>query len=71
MAQEMLMDSKLRLVFEAGVNEKGEPVFKAKTYNNIAKTATPEQLQQAALALANLSANTLSSIERSDSSEII
>ncbi|PLR75202.1 hypothetical protein CU633_22350 [Bacillus sp. V3-13] len=71
MAQAMLMESRLRLVFETGVNEKGEPVFKTKTYSNVKKEATPDQLHQTALALAGLCADPLSSVERSDSVDII
>ncbi|PLR79852.1 hypothetical protein CVD25_09620 [Bacillus canaveralius] len=71
MAQGLLMESRLRLVFESGLNEKGEPIFKTKTYNNIKKEATPDQLYQTALALAGLCADPLSTVERSDSLDII
>jgi Protein of unknown function (DUF1659) len=71
MAQGMLMESKLRLIFETGVDEKGEPILKTKTFNNVTKSATADQLYQAAQAIAALSADPLSAVERSDSSEII
>ncbi|AIE60398.1 DUF1659 domain-containing protein [Bacillus methanolicus] len=71
MAQEMLTESRLRLIFEAGIDGKGEPIFKTKTFNNITKSATADQLYQAAQAIAALSADLLSGVERSDSSQII
>ena len=71
MAQAKLAESKLRLVFEAGMDEKGSPIYKAKTFNNIKKDATADQLVQVANALSVLCVNTLSRVERADSSEIL
>ncbi|CEG26962.1 DUF1659 domain-containing protein [Bacillus sp. B-jedd] len=71
MAQALLAESKLRLVFETGVNEKGEPIFKSKTFNNLKKEATPDQMHQAAAAIAALSKDPLSRVERNDRSEIL
>lgn len=71
MAMAMLKDSNIRLMFETGMDEKGEPIFKGKTYSNVRKEATADQVQQAALALGGLSANLLSSVERNDSFDII
>jgi hypothetical protein len=71
MAMAMLKDSNIRLMFEAGVDEKGESIFKPKTYRYVRKEATADQVQQAAAALGGLSANLLSSVERNDSFEII
>ncbi len=71
MAMAMLKGSNIRLMFEAGIDEKGEPIFKGKTYGNVKKEATADQVQQAAIALGGLSANTLSSVERNDSFDII
>ncbi|WLR54478.1 DUF1659 domain-containing protein [Mesobacillus subterraneus] len=71
MAMAMLKDSNIRLMFEAGVDEKGEPIFKGKTYRYLRKEATADQVQQAAVALGGLSANLLSSVERNDSFDII
>lgn len=70
MAQAKLAESKLRLVFEAGVDDKGTPIYKAKTFNNIKKEATADQLLQVANALSVLCSDTLSRVERADSSEI-
>ncbi|SFA72061.1 MULTISPECIES: DUF1659 domain-containing protein [unclassified Bacillus (in: firmicutes)] len=71
MAQALLGDTKLRLVFEVGVDEKGNPILKTKTLNNIKKDSTADELSQAANALASLSKDVLSSVERTDNSEII
>ena len=71
MAQAMLKDSRLTLVFETGLNEKGEPIFKGKSYGNVRKEATADQLHQAAVALGGLCSNPLSSVERTDNHDII
>ncbi|PLR94111.1 DUF1659 domain-containing protein [Bacillus sp. T33-2] len=71
MAQAMLKDSSIRLLFETGMDEKGEPIFKGKTYNNVKKEATPDQVQQAAQALAGLCGYPLSVVERTDNFDII
>lgn len=70
MAQAKLAESKLRLVFEAGTDSSGSPIYKAKTFSNIKKEATADQLLQVANALSVLCTDTLSRVERADSSEI-
>jgi hypothetical protein len=71
MAQATLIDSNLRLVFETGLNEKGEPIHKSKMYNNVKQGATVEQLFQAAGAIAALSNHPLYTVERDDRFDII
>ena len=71
MAMAILKDSNIRLMFDAGVDEKGEQVFKGKTYRYVRKEATADEVQQASVALGNLSASVLGSVERNDSFEII
>ncbi|MFB6468818.1 DUF1659 domain-containing protein [Cytobacillus sp. Hz8] len=71
MAEAMIMDTKLRLVFDGGMDEKGDPIYKSKTYSNIKKDVTTDQLSQAGKALASLSGNTLVGIERNDNFEIV
>jgi hypothetical protein len=71
MAQAILAESTIRLVYEVGVDEKGEPIFKGKTYSNIKDQATADQLYQASQALAALCNDVLSRIERNDRSEIL
>ncbi|MDQ0269823.1 DUF1659 domain-containing protein [Cytobacillus purgationiresistens] len=71
MAQAILLDSKLRLTFVAGLNDKGEPMFKVKTFGNIKSEASSEQLYQFSTAFENLCADQLVSIQRNDSFNII
>lgn len=71
MAQEVLKDSGIRLFFEIGLDEKGEPIVKSKTYNNVRNEATGEQIFQAAQALASLSTYPLVSLERNNSFDVI
>ncbi|MBY0097291.1 DUF1659 domain-containing protein [Mesobacillus maritimus] len=71
MAQAMLKNSRITLLFETGMNEKGEPIFKGKSYANVRKEATADQLHQAATALASLCAYPVSSVERTDNHDII
>jgi hypothetical protein len=71
MAMAMLKFSNVKLMFETGIDELGQSIFKGKTYSNVRKEATADQVQQAAIALGGLCANTLSSVERNDSFDII
>ncbi|MDQ0974849.1 hypothetical protein QFZ31_004727 [Neobacillus niacini] len=71
MAQAVVTASKLRLVFQVGMDDEGKPVLKAKTFNNIQKSAAPDQLLQAAQALIGLSNDTLSNIERVDNADLL
>lgn len=71
MAQGLLENTKLRMIFETGLNEKGEPILKTKTFSNVKKEATVDQLFQAAQALAVLCNDPLNKVERDDSSAIV
>jgi hypothetical protein len=71
MAQATLVDSNLRMVFETGVNEKGEPIFKGKMYSNLKHEATTDQIHQAASALSVLCKDPLYTVERSDRYDIM
>ncbi|MGG3466117.1 DUF1659 domain-containing protein [Neobacillus pocheonensis] len=71
MAQALLEGTKLRLVFEAGMDEKGNPLYKAKSYSNVKKEATADQFNQAAQAIGALTNAVLNKVERNDSSEIL
>jgi len=71
MAQALLATTKLRLVFQIGMDDDGKPIYKAKTFSNINREATADQLWQAAEALFGLSEDTISSVERVDSSDVI
>jgi hypothetical protein len=71
MAQALLEGMKLRLVFEVGMDDKGEPILRSKTFNNIQTGVTVDQLFQAAQAITVLSKDTLNRVERNDSLEIL
>jgi hypothetical protein len=71
MAQATLVDSNLRLVFETGVNEKGEPVFKGKMYSNVKNDASADQIFQVTQALGALCNDPLYTVERTDRSDIM
>ncbi|MBT2733773.1 DUF1659 domain-containing protein [Neobacillus sp. C211] len=71
MALALLEVTKLRIVFEAGMDDEGNPILKAKTFSNVTKAATADQLSQAALAVAVLCNDTLNKVERNDSIAIV
>lgn len=71
MAQAMMIDTKLRLSFETGLNDKGEPVCKTKTFGNVKKTATTDQLYQVAQVISQLCNDPLVTVVRNDSFDII
>ncbi|MCM3672075.1 DUF1659 domain-containing protein [Mesobacillus maritimus] len=70
MAQQVIKNTRLTLMYETGLDEKGEPIFKGKSYSSIRMSATPDQLHQAAVALSGLCAHVLSSIERTDNHDV-
>lgn len=63
-------DTNIRLTYEAGIDQEGNPVFKRKSYNNVKTTSTAENILQAAQAIANLCQLPLYKIERDDKTEI-
>ena len=71
MAKALLEGTKLRLVFDAGIDNEGNPILKSRTFNNIKKEATVDQLFQAAQAISTLCNDSLNRVERTDSSEIL
>ncbi|MGX6444001.1 DUF1659 domain-containing protein [Neobacillus sp. K501] len=71
MAQALLTGSKLKLSFQVGMDDDGKPIMKAKTFSNIKREATVDQLWQAAEAIFSLTADQLSNVERIDSSDLL
>ncbi|WP_413306558.1 DUF1659 domain-containing protein [Bacillus sp. 1P10SD] len=71
MAQAFLEASKLRMLFETGLDEEGNPILRAKTFNNVKSGATTDQLFQAAQAISVLCNDKLNKVERNDSTTII
>jgi Protein of unknown function (DUF1659) len=70
MADQVLIESQLRLVYDMGLDEKGKVILKRKNYNNIKTSVTADQLHQAAQAIASLQTETLASIERNDTNQV-
>jgi len=71
MAQGLLEGTKLRLVFDGGIDNEGNQILKSKTFSNVKKESTVDQLFQAAQAISTLCNDSLNKVERTDSSEII
>ncbi|GER67461.1 hypothetical protein BpJC7_00410 [Weizmannia acidilactici] len=71
MAQAYLRRSRISLIFDDGVDEKGKPVTKTKTFTNVALTATPDSIQQFAQAYASLQQKPLVTVERIDNNDIL
>ncbi len=71
MAVANLLETKLRMVFEKGMDEKGNPILNVKTFNNIKKEATTDQLFQVAQAISALVNDSLTKIERNDMTDIM
>ncbi|MCM3568531.1 DUF1659 domain-containing protein [Neobacillus mesonae] len=71
MAQALLTGTKFRLVFQVGMDEEGKPILKSKTFSNVKKESTADQLFQAGTAISGLTNDTLYNLERNDSSEIL
>jgi hypothetical protein len=70
MANEVLLETQLRLVFDMGMGENGKQIFKSKNYNNVKTSATADQLLQAAQAIAGLQTEVLAFVERDDTNQI-
>lgn len=71
MATEVMNDSQLRLEYNQGIDLDGNPIYKAKNYNNLKTTATPDQIQSVATAIAGLQQHTLFSVQRNSNYEIV
>lgn len=71
MAQALLEGTKLRLVFQAGMDDEGNALYKSKTFSNVKKESTADQLYQAAQAITVLCNDTIEKIERNDSTELM
>ncbi|MEK3886810.1 DUF1659 domain-containing protein [Bacillus sp. FSL K6-3431] len=70
MAEAYLKGTKLKLVFDYGMDDENKPVYKSKTFNNVRRNANSDELFQAAQAIGTLSMNPLWEIERNDSFNI-
>lgn len=71
MAIEVMNDSSLRIEYNQGIDENGEPIYKVKNYNNLKTTATPNGIQAVSQAIAGLQQHSLVSVQRNSNYEII
>lgn len=65
-----VVSSRLVLMFITAFTEEGDPIYKAKQFQNIKTTATNEQLFETALALASLQKHELDLVERVNKYEL-
>ncbi|HLS09531.1 DUF1659 domain-containing protein [Lentibacillus sp.] len=71
MAEQQMVNSRLRLILDDGVDEvSGKQLFKTKGFNNVKTAATADQLYAIATSVASLQQRPLTEVERNDSSEI-
>ncbi len=70
MANGTVFQSTFVLTFDAGMDAKGKPSVKRKSFRNITTLATQDQLYRVAAALAPLQQLPLVSVERDDAIEI-
>ncbi|TFJ90250.1 DUF1659 domain-containing protein [Lentibacillus salicampi] len=71
MAEQQMVDSRLRLILDDGVDENsGKQLYKTKGFNNVKISATADQLYSIATAVTALQERPLVNVERNDSSEI-
>ncbi|MCM3409975.1 DUF1659 domain-containing protein [Metabacillus litoralis] len=70
MANQVILDSNLSLIYDMGMDINGKPITKRKSYNNVKTSATPDQLLQVAQAIASLQTETLTLVERSDAHQL-
>jgi hypothetical protein len=71
MAQSTVVDSNLRLVYEVGLDEKGEPVYKGKMYSNLKTNASADNIYLVAQSIATLCSFPLNNVERTDKLDIM
>lgn len=71
MASQILLNSTLRLVFDTGVDpETGSMTTKTKSFNNVKRDATADELYTVARTFEELQAYPIYNIERRDTSDI-
>ncbi|MDD4334159.1 MAG: DUF1659 domain-containing protein [Desulfotomaculaceae bacterium] len=62
--------SVLKLVFNVGIGNNGNPVFRTKSLNNVKSTATDQDLFDVAATVADMMDYTLSGISRVDNAQL-
>ena len=66
----MVQDSKLKLQFDGGLDEKGNTIVKSKTLSKVKSTATNDDVYEVATTLSGLQTLPLLSVRRIDEVEI-
>ncbi|PJN89579.1 DUF1659 domain-containing protein [Bacillus sp. mrc49] len=66
MANQIPVSSTLRVDFETGLNEKGNIIFKRKSFTNIKTEATADQLFSTAAAIASVQNYPMGEVTRVD-----
>ncbi|MFX3623254.1 MAG: DUF1659 domain-containing protein [Ectobacillus sp.] len=69
--QAAVTDMSLRLVLNAGKDENGKTMLKNKVYKFVKVDAAPEQIHEAATALASLQTYTLEAINMMSTTDVI
>lgn len=64
-------DSKLKLVFNAGLDENNKDIIKNKTFSNIKSTVTNENLYNLGVAISGLQSYSLMNIKRYEEYELL
>jgi len=70
MAQSTLKETSIKLHFQSGVKENGDPQLISKTFNLVKSTATPEQILQAADSIETIVSFPVNSVTKHESYEI-
>lgn len=70
MAIVSIKESRLRLTYQVGTDETGNPIYRVKTYNNVKPNAQADQLLLASKAISSLANAPLMTVERNDIVEI-
>ncbi|WP_250886544.1 DUF1659 domain-containing protein [Bacillus sp. SM2101] len=71
MAQAIITDSQLRVIYDLGIDEEGKQIFRNKNYNNVKTQATTDELYTAAEAIISLQENEVHRVERNDSQQLV
>lgn len=71
MAMETLVKKTLVVAFAEGIDENGDPIVKRYSYNSVKETAAPDELKQAAIAIANLYNGSLNEVITHDTNMVL
>ncbi|WP_027364984.1 DUF1659 domain-containing protein [Desulfotruncus alcoholivorax] len=66
----VIVGTTLRMQFQTGVDENGDPVYTTRSLNNVKDTAPDQDIYDVALALSQLQEYTLTSVMRVDTGRL-